>query len=37
MALSTIETRRFNDRKDADDGAAAIILQRFLDKKKKNN
>lgn len=33
--LSTIEARRFNDRKDADDGAAAIILQRFLDKKEK--
>lgn len=30
--LSTIEARRFNDRKDADDSAAAIILQRFLDK-----
>lgn len=33
--LSTIEARRFNDRKDADDSAAAIILQRFLDKKEK--
>ncbi|MEA4910823.1 putative pre-16S rRNA nuclease [bioreactor metagenome] len=30
--LSTIEARRFDDRKDADDSAAAIILQRFLDK-----
>lgn len=30
--LSTIEARRFDDRKNADDGAAAIILQRFLDK-----
>jgi len=30
--LSTIEARRYNDRKDADDSAAAIILQRFLDK-----
>lgn len=31
--LSTIEARRFSDRRDADDSAAAIILQRFLDKK----
>lgn len=30
--LSTIEARRFQDRHDADDSAAAIILQRFLDK-----
>lgn len=30
--LSTVEARRFQDRKDADDSAAAIILQRFLDK-----
>ncbi|MBP9765651.1 MAG: Holliday junction resolvase RuvX [Candidatus Pacebacteria bacterium] len=30
--LSTIEARRFQDRKNADDSAAAIILQRFLDK-----
>ena len=30
--LSTIEARRFDDRKNADDSAAAIILQRFLDK-----
>lgn len=31
--LSTVEARRFDDRKNADDSAAAIILQRFLDKK----
>lgn len=31
--LSTVEARRYDDRKDADDSAAAIILQRFLDKK----
>ncbi len=30
--FSTLEARRFNDRKNADDSAAAIILQRFLDK-----
>lgn len=30
--FSTVEARRFDDRKDADDSAAAIILQRFLDK-----
>ena len=30
--LSTLEARRYNDRRDADDSAAAIILQRFLDK-----
>lgn len=30
--LSTVEARRYNDRKNADDSAAAIILQRFLDK-----
>ena len=29
---STVEARRYDDRKDADDSAAAIILQRFLDK-----
>lgn len=33
--LSTLEARRFQDRHDADDSAAAIILQRFLDKKSK--
>ena len=33
--LSTVEARRYDDRKDADDSAAAIILQRFLDKKEK--
>ena len=33
--LSTIEARRFQDRHDADDSAAAIILQRFLDKEAK--
>ncbi|MDQ1282073.1 MAG: putative pre6S rRNA nuclease [Patescibacteria group bacterium] len=35
--LSTIEARRFQDRHDADDSAAAIILQRFLDKEAKKN
>lgn len=30
--FSTLEARRYDDRKDADDSAAAIILQRFLDK-----
>ncbi len=35
--LSTIEARRFQDRHDADDSAAAIILQRFLDKEAKRN
>jgi putative Holliday junction resolvase len=30
--FSTLEARRYNDRHDADDSAAAIILQRFLDK-----
>jgi len=30
--LSTVEARRYDDRRDADDSAAAIILQRFLDK-----
>lgn len=35
--LSTIEARRFEDRHDADDSAAAIILQRFLDKEAKKN
>ncbi len=30
--LSTVEARRFQDRKDADDSAAAIILQRYLDR-----
>jgi hypothetical protein len=29
---STVEARRFDDRRDADDSAAAIILQRHLDK-----
>lgn len=33
--FSTIEARRFQDRHDADDSAAAIILQRFLDKEAK--
>ena len=33
--LSTLEARRFQDRHDADDSAAAIILQRFLDKEAK--
>lgn len=32
--LSTVEARRYDDRKDADDSAAAIILQRFLDRKR---
>lgn len=31
--LSTLEARRFQNKKQADDSAAAIILQRFLDKK----
>lgn len=31
--FSTVEARRYDDRKDADDSAAAIILQRFLDRK----
>ena len=35
--LSTIEARRYQDRKDADDSAAAIILQRFLDKENKKD
>lgn len=30
--FSTVEARRYDDRRDADDSAAAIILQRFLDK-----
>lgn len=30
--LSTVEARRYDDRRDADDSAAAIILQRYLDK-----
>lgn len=30
--FSTLEARRYDDRQDADDSAAAIILQRFLDK-----
>ena len=30
--FSTLEARRYDDRRDADDSAAAIILQRFLDK-----
>jgi putative Holliday junction resolvase len=34
---STLEARRYDDRRDADDSAAAIILQRFLDKINKNN
>ena len=33
--FSTIEARRYDDRHDADDSAAAIILQRFLDKESK--
>ena len=34
--LSTIEARRYDDRRDADDSAAAIVLQRFLDKNNRN-
>jgi putative Holliday junction resolvase len=30
--MTTIEARRYQDRKEADDSAAAIMLQRFLDK-----
>ena len=30
--FTTIEARRYQDRKDADASAAALILQRFLDK-----
>lgn len=30
--FSTVEARRYDDRRNADDSAAAIILQRFLDK-----
>ncbi len=33
--FSTVEARRYDDRHDADDSAAAIILQRFLDKESK--
>lgn len=35
--LSTLEARRYDDRRDADDSAAAIILQRFLDKEYRRN
>lgn len=31
--FSTIEARRYNNKKDIDHSAAAIILQRYLDKK----
>lgn len=30
--FSTVEARRYEDRRDADDSAAAIILQRYLEK-----